>query len=174
MAIMSCALVENTLVGSIVLCLEDASEAAKLFDDVRGPFNTFYAQIVAGQALGLYGKDIADMLHSVRQVRNRFAHDVLSLTFDDPEIAAKCKRLGEFEYGLRSTRPKVNKTRFSRSRDFYEFGCLALTTELMRAGNEKLKRKTLGLELQVALAEAGKANLSEFLDLIPTSLKDSG
>jgi hypothetical protein len=166
-AIMSSAIAQNTLVAAIIACLKDASEAAKLFDDVRGPFNTFYAQIVAGQALGLYRKDVATALHTVRQIRNRFAHDVISLSFADPGIAAECRKLQNF--ALRQNLAELPP------RELYECVCLALSNVLLRAVNEGLAQELRQEETKLALlALSGKGpSLSELLHSIPASLKDS-
>src|SRR4051794_19178030 len=89
-AVMGGALVQNTLMGALVLCLEDTSDLAKLFDSVRGPLNGFYGQIVMAKALGLLDENVADALHTVRSIRNQFAHAAVSLSFEEPEIAKKC------------------------------------------------------------------------------------
>jgi hypothetical protein len=159
-AIMSSAIAQNTLVAAIIACLKDASEAAKLFDDVRGPFNTFYAQIVAG-------KDVATALHTVRQIRNRFAHDVISLSFADPGIAAECRKLQNF--ALRQNLAELPP------RELYECVCLALSNVLLRAVNEGLAQELRQEETKLALlALSGKGpSLSELLHSIPASLKDS-
>src|SRR5438132_62714 len=96
-AILGCALVENHLVGAMISHLHDASDSAKLFDDVRGPFNTFYAQIVAAKALGLFDGDTADAMHAIRLVRNEFAHSLRPKSFEDQAIVAKCAILQTYD-----------------------------------------------------------------------------
>lgn len=173
-AIIGCAIVENTLVGAILATLRSEADAAKLFDDVRGPFNTFYSQIVAGEAIGLFEASIADALHTVRQIRNRFAHDVLSLKFDDAEISAKCAKLEAF---LLKTDPKIPPE--DSSRDRYVDACVKLSTLVMRGGNAAMSRKVQELKLmhsalEMRLAAGEPANLSDFLHLISPRFEGRG
>src|SRR5690242_12773208 len=58
--IMGAALVEIAHDDALVTSLKDTSNVAKLFDDVKGPFNTFYAKTLAARALGLIDADQED------------------------------------------------------------------------------------------------------------------
>lgn len=141
-AVMGGALVQNALMGALVQCLEDDSDAAKLFDSVRGPLNTFYGQIVMGKALGLFDETWANALHTVRSIRNQFAHAAVSLTFDnDAEIAKKCRSLAWLE---EEDAPKNEGE--TDERRYYEQACLELTCQVMAAGSAKLLARVERME----------------------------
>ncbi|WP_293943124.1 hypothetical protein [Sphingomonas sp.] len=169
-AIMGCALVENTLVGALITCLEDASDAAKLFDDERGPFKSFYAQIVAAKAMGLFDAKIASALHAVRQIRNEFAHAILSLEFETESIAKMCIKLKSFE------NKDAHHEKVSPPRRYFEHACYELTCELIRVGTRKFEKDITIMKQRIALEEyQSRSNalsgLSHFLNTIPASLK---
>jgi hypothetical protein len=48
---------------------------------------SFFASIELGYALGLYGNLLRDDLHTIRTIRNAFAHAMKPLTFDTPQVA---------------------------------------------------------------------------------------
>jgi hypothetical protein len=52
------------------------------------PLSTFAAKIEIGFAIGLYDNSIRTMLDTIRDVRNKFAHRMESLSFDEPTIAS--------------------------------------------------------------------------------------
>jgi hypothetical protein len=56
-----------------------------LFEQI-GPFSTFHAKILAGQALGLFGIKTKSDLMIMKHIRNQFAHSRLPLTFAQKEI----------------------------------------------------------------------------------------
>lgn len=70
------------------------SDVKRLIDQ-RGPMGSFYASIELGYALGLYGSLLRDDLHTIRTIRNAFAHAMKPLTFDTPLIA---KEVARFRY----------------------------------------------------------------------------
>lgn len=53
---------------------------AVLTDD-RGPLSTFHSKIVAAYAFGICNAAVKNVLHSVRQIRNAFAHSKKPITF---------------------------------------------------------------------------------------------
>jgi hypothetical protein len=59
----------------------------------RGHLSGFQAKIDLGLALGLLTKEGHRDLDIIRQVRNRFAHTPIALTFGDPKIKQLCSRL---------------------------------------------------------------------------------
>ena len=58
-----------------------------------GPLSTFAAKIDIACALGLYDEDIRKGLHTVRKIRNEFAHESRPITFDGPKISSLCEKL---------------------------------------------------------------------------------
>lgn len=61
-------------------------EKERLFG-VRGPLGSFDAKIQVACAFGLVTAPLAEELHTVRNVRNVFAHSRYPLTFEDPTLA---------------------------------------------------------------------------------------
>lgn len=57
------------------------------------PLSAFSARIRAAYCLGLISKDERDDLHIIKRVRNRFAHRLHDLSFDDKEIVNWCNSL---------------------------------------------------------------------------------
>jgi hypothetical protein len=66
--------------------------AKKLFGGV-GPLATFSARIDLGLLLGLYDEGFAKMLHSIRDIRNTFAHNTYPLSLASPEVQQKAAGL---------------------------------------------------------------------------------
>jgi len=72
----------------------------KAIDDLLGtednsdcPLSSFSARIKAAYCLGLISKDEHDDLNTIRRIRNRFAHRMHDLSFDDEEIVSWCNSL---------------------------------------------------------------------------------
>jgi hypothetical protein len=173
-AVMGAALVQNTLMGALIQCLEDDGDVAKVFDSLRGPLNTFYSQIVMGKALGLFDEAIADALHTVRSIRNHFAHAAITLTFEnDPEIAKKCRALAWLDDD------EIPKTEGEPDeRRFYEHACYELTCQVMAAGSQKLRDKAKRMEATLAIEMMSRrknqlGKLNSLLELIPRDLEGS-
>jgi hypothetical protein len=172
-AIMGAALVENTLIGALITCLKDHSNLADLFDDLRGPFNTFYAKIKAGRAMGLYNAALEDGFDKVRLIRNKFAHSVLSLDFGDKEVVAWCEKLKPFE-----DKDGVERA-ISDARRYYEDGCIHLVCCLLRAITKHHEERARDLERQLAEmspppprnALAELMGLGPFLDNVSAELE---
>lgn len=91
-AIMGAALVERHLMETIKTALADAFDDSALFHDQGAPFGTFKARIIAGRALGLFDEKIARDLDLVRDIRNQFAHALMSLNFDNPLLVSRCNQ----------------------------------------------------------------------------------
>jgi len=62
----------------------------------KGPLGSFYARNEAAYALGLISKEERDNIHLIRDIRNKFAHELLDtkVSFQTPEIKGKCMQLG--------------------------------------------------------------------------------
>jgi hypothetical protein len=81
---LQCAL-ESRMIG---LCSQVPNE---IF--VNGPLRSFSSKIFLGFALGLYGPLLKKDLNVIRNIRNAFAHAMMPITFDSPEVAAELKYL---------------------------------------------------------------------------------
>ena len=58
-----------------------------------GPLSTFKAKVDIAFALGLYDCKTRKGLHTVGEIRNRFAHSSEPMKFDHEKVAAKCRKL---------------------------------------------------------------------------------
>lgn len=93
-AISMTALLELVLADAIRACFIELSNTQddNLFND-RGPLSTLYSKIDIGHALGLYGNETRNLLHSIRRIRNRFAHHHDATHFGQEEILRLCDAL---------------------------------------------------------------------------------
>lgn len=93
LAIVLASVVEADLGDLITNRLVDNKKIAdKLFTGL-GPLNNFAAKIDLAFLLGLYRKETANMLHSIRGIRNLFAHEMAPLDFESPSIVTKAQPL---------------------------------------------------------------------------------
>lgn len=74
---------EEILSDLIGLALPDDEKVTKVFPRF---FNSFYRRIEAAHDLRVISRTEYDRLHTIRQIRNEFAHQV-KVTFEDPDIA---------------------------------------------------------------------------------------
>ena len=97
---------DRAAVLTVVSLLEGAlqkSLATKFIPDEKGkleymfgsgaPLRDFSAKIKMGFALGVYGPNTRADLDSIREVRNSFAHTMLPIYFNTPEVENVCKRI---------------------------------------------------------------------------------
>lgn len=61
--------------------------------DRDGPLNSLSSTIVLAYAMRLIDQVTYDNANTIRRIRNVFAHAVVPVTFDTPEIIAECRRL---------------------------------------------------------------------------------
>jgi DNA-binding MltR family transcriptional regulator len=61
--------------------------------DPPGPLSSFYGCIEMGFALGAFGPITYNDLHVVRRIRNGFAHAMVPLNFDTPEVVLELDEL---------------------------------------------------------------------------------
>ena len=70
-----------------------------------GPLSTFKAKVDIAFALGLYDRKIRKGLHTVRGIRNKFAHSSEPMEFNHNQVADECRKLdtkaGQDSDGLR-------------------------------------------------------------------------
>jgi hypothetical protein len=113
-----------------------------------GPLSSFYGCIEMGFALGAYGPMIYNDLCAIRRIRNGFAHAMVPLSFDTPEVILELNQLKYLDF-LKSqpTRPfdehrTPSKIDFivhgmvpsSSNRDKYVVTCELLWDRILRWG----------------------------------------
>lgn len=163
-AILGATLVEKELRERIRISLEDKSQLDALMNDVGAPLSSFSACIILAQALGLVPSNLANEMHTIRFIRNQFAHSLLSLTFDEPEIAERCKTLPK-----RKSRTAVEAGQpyrdLSENRNRFEGACWNATLWLLSSAQQELDRKIKSLEVEKAKV-SGSANALLALELL--------
>jgi hypothetical protein len=182
--IMGAALVENNLIKAIKSALEDSEDLGALFHEESAPFGTFKARTVAGKALGLFGKEVADDLDLIRDIRNQFAHALLSLTFENEHIRRRCAKLTEYKFG------GLGERDISDERMRFEMACWAISLKLLKKAGENLKARTnpdfplkalggirglMGLGAEAAVSARRQGRRNDILNDIPankTGIKD--
>jgi mannitol operon repressor len=105
------------------------------------PLSTFSARIKAAYCLGLISKNERDDLNLIRRIRNRFAHRLHDLTFDDKKIIGWCNSLK-----APSMLPSALPTHRER---FVVSIALLLGSLRTRAGNAEQERRTVAREFKV-------------------------
>lgn len=125
-AMLICSFLDQCLKVAILRALPNEAAALKLFED-RGVLYDFSAKISMAQALGLYGDVTRRNLDVLRNVRNIFAHSIVALNFQTPEVAQACDLLTLPE---RET-PLLKRTlRFETAREKYVATGFALSQRL--------------------------------------------
>jgi len=92
-AIVAVAFVEHNLVLAITMALRDEPKIAGKMLKGSGPLATLSAKIDIGFLLNLYPAAVHRELHTLRDIRNKFAHNVQPVTFKSEGVAALCKNL---------------------------------------------------------------------------------
>ena len=93
-AILAAAYFENSLGKQIMDKFVDVNnEMRKKIFDGYGPLSTFSAKIDIAFALGLFNEETRKGLHSIRKIRNEFAHAPMPIKFNYNKIANLCRNL---------------------------------------------------------------------------------
>jgi hypothetical protein len=90
-AILAVSLLEDRLAALLRAWLVDEPKIAGKTFGGSGPLATFSAKIDMGLLLGILEKTRHRELHLIREIRNKFAHGVETLTFETPRIRDQCE-----------------------------------------------------------------------------------
>ena len=157
---MGTALIEDTLVKTIGGCFDNTEEHSRLFHDEGGPLATFKRRILVARAFNLCSKEIEAEMEVIGDIRNQFAHALLSIDFENPDIAEKLVLLAA---------PSPNNKRqgeVSANRLRFEVACWRIGISLLRGGSERLIKST---ELMKSYTPLNA--LAMLSDLKPTGLE---
>jgi hypothetical protein len=77
--------------------VSDTAKSALLFEN-DGALSSFFGNIDLAFALGLLDEHVRDDCHTLRRIRNTFAHAALPIIFDTPEIMAEIARFQHDQY----------------------------------------------------------------------------
>jgi hypothetical protein len=90
-------IVEDRLTSAIKARLHDTKEKGEKLHDrmfsYLGPLGTFGAQIDVGFAIGMFGTETRKELHSIREIRSKFAHKIVPKDFKDQWVKNKVANL---------------------------------------------------------------------------------
>jgi DNA-binding MltR family transcriptional regulator len=103
-AISGVAFIDHAIQRAIVTHLRigaDDKDTKSLFDGDRAPLGSLSARIMTARALGVIGPQTTEDLHTLRTIRNTFAHAILHIQFADKEVSDLCLSLNH----LRQTLP---------------------------------------------------------------------
>jgi hypothetical protein len=104
--IVAAAVLEDALTLTIeIRLLELSSDRRDRLFGRMGPLSNFSAKIELGFALGLFSNEGRKAFDMIRDVRNKFAHEVNISSFDDPRIAGLVKK-GETEQSPKNLTPR--------------------------------------------------------------------
>jgi DNA-binding MltR family transcriptional regulator len=94
------AVVDNRIAEALRLKMVNlnADLRKKLFKPY-GPLASFSARIDIAYALGLLSKDIAKEAHTIRGIRNDFAHATKRMNCESPGIKEECEQLSTYTRG---------------------------------------------------------------------------
>jgi mannitol operon repressor len=92
-ALVGAALIDLRLNNTLRSFMVSKAAASALLDGGTAPLGTFSARINAAFALGLLDDHEKNECHTIRKVRNEFAHRAHGTTFEDLGVAALCDRL---------------------------------------------------------------------------------
>jgi hypothetical protein len=94
-AITGAAMVDQTLIFQLMEVMHPLTreEFLELFFDNRAILQTMAARIDLSYALKLNDKETITRLHSIRRIRNAFAHATKPLTFGHELVAKECGKL---------------------------------------------------------------------------------
>ena len=67
--------------------------ANRLIDPGGGPIGSFFVRADLCYCLNLISKGLYENLRTVAEIRNRFAHSYLSVSFKDSEVIKLCEKL---------------------------------------------------------------------------------
>jgi mannitol operon repressor len=81
------------LIATKIVVAPEESKNLGLFEGPTAPLATFSARLRVAYAFGLLSKDEYDDINLIRDIRNKFAHQLTGLSFSADAIAVRCHRL---------------------------------------------------------------------------------
>jgi hypothetical protein len=94
-ALVLSAIIDNLLEYVILSRFRRLSKRRRdaLFRNPTAPLVSMSAKTHVAYAMGIVGDELRSQLDRMRSIRNTFAHAMLAVSFDDPQIAAECMKL---------------------------------------------------------------------------------
>jgi len=118
--ILSVAMLERALETILkARLIATGSPEDNLLDGVYAPISTFSAKIALTHRLGLISTKFCRDLHTIRKIRNDFAHNITGCTFENASVHSRIVELCRSS-GLVEKLPEVRKTFRSGSRGDFQ------------------------------------------------------
>jgi hypothetical protein len=94
-ALILSAIIDNLLEYAIISRFVRLTKTKRdrIFRNPTAPLTSMSAKTTIAHAMGICGDEPRAQLDRIRSIRNTFAHAMLSVSFDDPTIAAECRKL---------------------------------------------------------------------------------
>ena len=92
-ALIASSYLEDVLESSLKSLIWSDTKTNKEVFAGTGPFATFSAKINVCYMLGLYPQEIQKICHTVRKIRNEFAHEIQPISFSTQQISNLCGNL---------------------------------------------------------------------------------
>ncbi|CCD87865.1 protein of unknown function [Bradyrhizobium sp. ORS 285] len=111
-ALVAASAVDNFLECLIIARLPqlEPKRQKALFSQPNSPLSSFSSKIEIGFALGLFDEERRVALHLIRDVRNRFAHKMDPIRFEDPDICAMLEQ--RLPTGIKAYRTMSSREKF--------------------------------------------------------------
>jgi hypothetical protein len=92
-AILAAAFLEDRLTSAIKARLAADTKAQNKFFKYPGPVSTFAAKIDLAYLMNILDAGTRTGLHAIRDIRNKFAHELDDITFETPDVERLCNKL---------------------------------------------------------------------------------
>jgi hypothetical protein len=144
LAIVMCAVIEENLADIVKNRLVDHKKTRDKLFKYPGPLSNFSAQIDLGYMIGMYPDHFTRMLHSLRNIRNKFAHDMRPLDFEMLEIKSEMSGLKYIESFSPRAKMYSGRNLFISACEYIIGGLSALESDKRRFKSPQVGDKASG------------------------------
>ena len=116
--------------------VDDSKKVHDLLEGSLAPLGTFGSRIGAAYCMGLISQDAYHDLHIVREIRNKFAHELHGLSFSDTWVKNRC---AELWLANKKKAPLVPGA--PEDRQLFSRTVVVLFFELLQATVEQIKQR---------------------------------
>lgn len=84
---------------------------AELLSKENGPISTFFAKIVLSYAMGTINEEEMEYLHTIRRIRNAFAHSRREISFSSDSVLSELSAIPTPKRGTKESRDRIELVR---------------------------------------------------------------
>ena len=128
--------------------VDHSDVANKLFSD-NGALDSLASRIYATYALGLIGPELHEDLHTIRKIRNSFAHTYWRSDFSHTEMSKKCRNLKTSRKFWEVRIKMFPNSEAWRERDHFMVSSIMIANQLMIIGLSQ-KHRDIGKDIVFA------------------------